>query len=45
MTWIQDFQMDEKAKFNDEQVVEMINKGSQENLKIFKRIIEDEARK
>ena len=44
MTWIQDFQMDEKAKFNDEQVVGMINKGSQENLKIFKRIIEEEAK-
>ncbi len=44
MTWIQDFQMDEKAKFNDNQVEEMINKGSQENLKIFKRIIEEGAK-
>ena len=45
MTWIQDFQMDEKAKFNDSQVEEMINKHSQENLNIFKRIIESEAQK
>jgi len=43
MNWIQDFQMDEKAKFNDEQVEKMINEGSQANLKIFKRIIEQEA--
>ena len=43
MTWIQDFHMDEKAPFNDDQVEEMINKHSQENLKIFKRIIEKEA--
>jgi hypothetical protein len=35
--------MDEKAKFNDEQVEKMINEGSQTNLKIFKRIIEQEA--
>ena len=45
MTWIQDFQMDEKAKFNDSQVEEMINKHSRENLNIFKRIIENEAKK
>ncbi len=42
MTWIQDFEMDDKAKFTDEQVVGLINKHSQENLKIFKKIIEDE---
>jgi len=40
MTWVQDFKMDAKAKFNDQQVEEMINKHSQENLKHFKEIIE-----
>jgi len=45
MTWIQHFQMDEKAKFNDEQVEGFINKHSQENLKIFKTVIEKEAKK
>jgi len=45
MTWIQDFAMDEKAKFNDEQVEGFINKHSQDNLKIFKRVIEEEASK
>jgi len=44
MSWIQHFQMDEKAKFNDEQVQEMINKHSRENLEIFKRIIEKESK-
>ena len=43
MTWIQHFEMDEKAKFNDEQVEGFINKHSQDNLKIFKSIIEKEA--
>ncbi|MGE5280531.1 MAG: SRPBCC family protein [Deltaproteobacteria bacterium] len=43
MTWIQDFQMDPKAKFTDAQVEEMINKHSKENLEIFKRVIEKEA--
>ena len=43
MTWIQHFQMDEKAGVNDSQVEDMINKHSQENLLIFKRIIEQEA--
>jgi aromatase len=43
MTWIQDFQMDEKAAFDDKQVEGLINKHSQENLKIFKRVIEQEA--
>src|SRR4030042_1015912 len=37
MTWIQHFQMDEKAGVNDSQVEDMINKHSQENLLIFKR--------
>jgi aromatase len=45
MSWIQHFQMDEKAKFTDSQVEGMINKHSQENLRIFKRIIEKEAKK
>ena len=43
MTWIQHFTMDEKAKFNDEQVEGFINKHSQDNLKIFKETIEKEA--
>jgi len=44
MTWIQDFEMDPKAKFTDEQVEGMINKHSQDNLKIFKTVIEKEAK-
>ncbi len=42
MTWIQDFEMDPKAKYNDEQVEGFINKHSQDNLKIFKKVIEEE---
>jgi aromatase len=42
LTWIQHFEMDEKAKFNDEQVEGFINKHSKENLKIFKDVIEKE---
>ena len=42
MTWIQDFKMDSKAKFNDAQVEEIINKHSVENLQRFKEIIEKE---
>ena len=45
MAWIQHFEMDEKAKFNDTQVEGFINDGSQHNLKIFKSIIEKEAQK
>lgn len=45
MSWVQHFEMDEKAKFNDEQVEGFINKHSQENLKIFKEVIERQARK
>lgn len=45
LTWIQHFEMDAKAKFNDEQVEGFINKHSQENLKIFKEVIEKEAGK
>jgi aromatase len=43
MTWIQHFEMDEKAKFNDEQVEGFINKHSKDNLKIFKEVIEKEV--
>ena len=43
MTWIQHFEMDKSAKFNDERVGGFINKHSQENLKIFKSVIEKEA--
>jgi len=45
ISWIQHFQMDPKAKFNDSQVEGFINEGSQHNLKIFKEIIEKEAAK
>ncbi len=45
ITWIQHFEMDEKAKFNDQQVEGFINEGSKGNLKIFKAIIEKEANK
>jgi aromatase len=45
MVWIQHFEMDEKAKYNDVQIEGFINEGSQQNLKIFKQIIESEARK
>ena len=45
MVWIQHFEMDEKAKYNDLQIEDFINEGSQHNLKIFKQIIEAEARK
>ena len=44
MTWIQNFEMDSKAKFNDKQVEGFINKHSKENLLIFKRIIEEAAK-
>jgi aromatase len=43
LTWIQHFEMDEKAKFNDEQVEGFINKHSKDNLKIFKEQIEKAA--
>ncbi|MFA4990036.1 MAG: SRPBCC family protein [Candidatus Omnitrophota bacterium] len=45
LTWIQHFAMDEKAKFNDEQVAGFINKHSQDNLLIFKKVIEKAAAK
>ncbi|MDD5730976.1 MAG: SRPBCC family protein [Candidatus Omnitrophica bacterium] len=43
LVWIQHFEMDDKAKFNDAQVEGFINKHSRENLEIFKKIIESEA--
>ena len=43
LTWIQHFEMDEKAKFNDQQVEGFINGHSKDNLKIFKQIIEQAA--
>ncbi len=43
MSWIQHFEMDPQAKFNDTQVEGFINKHSQENLKIFKEVIEKES--
>jgi len=44
LTWIQHFEMDPKAKFNDEQVEGFINGHSKDNLKIFKEVIEKEAK-
>jgi len=44
MTWIQDFEMDAKfTKFTPEQIEGFINKHSQDNMKIFKKVIEAEA--
>ena len=40
MTWIQDFQMAEGAKFNDEKFEGLLNEHSANNLKRFKNIIE-----
>ena len=45
LTWIQHFEMDAKAKFNDQQVEGFINTHSKDNLKIFKEVIEREAKK
>ena len=45
LSWIQHFEMDEKAKFNDTQVEGFINGHSKDNLKIFKEVIEKEAKK
>ncbi len=44
LTWIQHFEMDDKAKFNDTQVEGFINTHSKDNLKIFKQVIEKEAK-
>lgn len=44
MTWIQDFELDEKfTKFSAEQIEGFINKHSRDNMKIFKKVIEAEA--
>ncbi|MDO8675186.1 MAG: polyketide cyclase [Candidatus Omnitrophota bacterium] len=44
MKWIQDFEMDPKfTKFTAEQIEGFINKHSQDNLQIFKKVIESEA--
>jgi len=45
MTWIQHFQMDPNAKYNDQEVEGFVNKHSQDNLLIFKQVIEKEATK
>ena len=44
MTWIQDFEMDPKfTKFTAEQIEGFVNEHSQHNMKIFKKVIEQEA--
>ncbi len=44
MKWIQDFEMDPKfTKFTAQQIEGFINKHSQDNLQIFKKVIEAEA--
>lgn len=40
MIWVQDFEMDPKAKYNDAQAEELINKHSVENMKRIKELIE-----
>ena len=45
MTWIQFFTMAKGAKFDDEKVEGLINKHSRDNLKIFKEVIEKEAKR
>jgi aromatase len=46
MTWMQDFEMDPGfTKFSAEQIEGFINEHSQHNMKIFKRVIEEEAQK
>jgi len=44
MVWVQHFEMEKDFKFNDAQIEGFINEGSQHNLKIFKDIIEREAK-
>lgn len=45
MIWMQDFAMDEKfTKFTAEQIEGFINEHSQHNMKIFKKVIEAEAK-
>ena len=44
MTWIQDFEIDPGfTKFTAEQIEGFINKHSQDNMQIFKKVIEAEA--
>ena len=46
MTWIQDFEMDPGfTKFTAEQIEGFVNEHSQHNLRIFKKVIEQEAQK
>ena len=46
MTWIQDFEMDPGfTKFTAEQIEGFVNEHSQHNLKIFKKVIEQEVAK
>jgi len=40
MTWVQDFRMDEKTGHTDSEIEGYINKGSKEELQIFKEKIE-----
>ena len=44
MTWIQDFEVDPESKLTDEKVINAVNEHSQHNLKIFKKVIEEEAK-
>jgi len=44
MTWIQFFTMADGAKVDDAKAEELINKHSVDNMKIFKEVIEKEAR-
>ncbi len=44
MTWIQDFELDPQfVKFTDQEIEGFINKHSQDNMKIFKKVIEAQA--
>ncbi len=46
MIWIQDFEMDPKfTKFTAEQIEGFINEHSRHNMKIFKKVIEEESRR
>lgn len=40
MTWTQDFRMDNNSGYSENQVEELINKGSKKELKVFKDKIE-----
>lgn len=45
MIWIQDFELDPQfTKFNEQQIEGFINEHSQHNMKIFKKVIEGEAK-